>query len=151
MADAEAPLTPLGEALRENHTEFIAVAEQLQPLTSLAVYHSGQKPAGGFVDELPADTAFTVDPPFTVGTRRKGLLWGFFGSVDEVSSTDEVTHLLVVNLEHDKEITRTIVGTGSMEEFDPLERQWRPVSDGSRAELTLVAGGGRLLRLKVDD
>ena len=91
MADAEAPLTPLGEALRENHTEFIAVAEQLQPLTSLAVYHSGQKPAGGFVDELPADTAFTVDPPFTVGTRRKGLLWGFFGSADEVSSTDEVS------------------------------------------------------------
>ena len=87
-------------------------------------------------------------PLSRLGPGGKGLLWGFFGSADEVSSTDEVTHLLVVNLEHDKEITRTIVGTGSMEEFDPQAGDWRPVSDGSRAELTLVAGGGRLLRLR---
>ena len=153
-ADAAAPLTPLGEALSENHAEFIAVAEQLQPLTSLAVYHTGQKPAGGFVDELPADAAFAVDPPFTIGTTRKGLLWGFFGSADEDSPSGEdspggeVSHLLVVNLEHGKEITRTIVGPGVMEEFDPQARVWRPVSDGSRAEVSLVAGGGRLLRLQ---
>jgi hypothetical protein len=83
-----------------------------------------------------------VRPPYTVGTR-KGLLWGFFSS-----STDEVTHLLVVNLDHGKEITRTIVGSGAMEEFYPHGRNWHPVSDGSRAELTIVAGGGRLLRLR---
>ena len=40
-ADAAAPLTPLGEAMREIHPEFVAIAEQLQPLTSLAVYLSG--------------------------------------------------------------------------------------------------------------
>ena len=147
-ADAAAPLTPLGEAARQNHIEFVGIAEQLQPLTSLAVYHSGQKPAGGFVDELPADATFTVDPPFTIGTTRKGLLWGYFGSTDEDSSADELTHLLVVNLEHGKEITRTIIGPRAMEEFDPQARDWHPVSDGSRAELTLVAGGGRLLRLQ---
>jgi hypothetical protein len=141
-ADAAAPLTPLGEAVGQNHAEFIAVAEQLQPLTSLAVYHSGQKPAGGFVDELPADAAFTVDPPYTIGTSRKGLLWGFFGS------TGETTHVLVVNLDHGLEITRTVVGPGAMEEFDAQTGDWRPVSDGSRAEVTLVAGGGKLLRLQ---
>ena len=86
------------------------------------------------------------------------LLWGYFSaSEDESSSTDEdsptngATHVLVVNLEHGKEITRTIVGPGALEEFDPQARQWSPVSDGSRAELTLVAGGGRLLRLQTDD
>ena len=35
-----------------------------------------------------------------------------------------------------------------MEEFDPQARDWLPVSDGSRAELTLVACSGRLLRLQ---
>ena len=143
-ADAAAPLTPLGEAVGQNHAEFIAVAEQLQPLTSLAVYHSGQKPAGGFVDELPADAVFTVDPPYTIGTRRKGLLWGYFGS------TSEASHVLVVNLDHGQEITRTVVGLGAMEEFDAQARQWRPVSDGSRAEVNLVAGGDELLRLQAE-
>jgi hypothetical protein len=35
-----------------------------------------------------------------------------------------------------------------MEEFDARQRQWRPVSDGPRAKLNLVAGGGKLLRLR---
>lgn len=59
-----------------------------------------------------------------------------------------VVPVLVVNLEHGKEITRTIIGPAAMEEFDPQARDWHPVSNGSRAELTLVAGGGRLLRLQ---
>jgi hypothetical protein len=140
-ADAAAPLTPLGEAVRRIHPEFVAVAEELQPLTSLAVYHSGQAPAGGMVEELPAGAAFTVDSPFDP-ERDMGVLWGFFGS------NGETTHVLVVNLDHGKEIAATVVGPGDMEEFDAERGQWRPLSDGSRSQLDLVAGGGKLLRLR---
>lgn len=142
VADAAAPLTPLGEALREINPEFVAVAEQLQPLTSLGVYHSGRPPAGGTVEELPADAAFAVDPPFDP-QREMGVLWGLFGS-----SSGDPTHALVVNLNHGGAITTTAVGPAAMEEFDARGRQWHPVSDGSRAQLNLVAGGGKLLRLR---
>ena len=142
MADAAAPLTPLGEALREINPEFVAVAEQLQPLTSLGVSHSGRPPAGGAVEELPADAAFAVDPPFDP-QREMGVLWGLFGS-----SSGDPTPALVVNLNHGGAITTTAVGPAAMEAFDARGRQWHPVSDGSRAQLNLVAGGGKLLRLR---
>ena len=35
-----------------------------------------------------------------------------------------------------------------MEEFDPEAGQWRPAAGGTRSQLDLVAGGGRLLRLQ---
>jgi hypothetical protein len=148
-ADIAAPLTPLGEAVGQIHHEFIAVAEQLQPLKSLAVYHSGRVPAGQWpLDELPPDAPCSADPPFD--PDRDGVLWGYFGAAGELSSSDEVTHLLVVNLDHGQGITTTVACRGAVEEFDAGEREWRPAADDSRAELNLVAGGGRLLRLQAD-
>jgi hypothetical protein len=82
-----------------------------------------------------------VDPLFDP-ERDKGVLWGYFGS------TDETTHVLVVNLDHGQKITTTVVGPSALEEFDAQTRNWRSVSDGSRAQLNLVAGGGKLLRLQ---
>ncbi len=147
-ADASAPLTPLGEAVQKIHPEFVAVAEQLQPLVSLAVYHSGRSPAGTWpVDALPADAAFSLDPPFDP-EQDLGVLWGYFGSSGEDSSTKEVTHVLVVNLDHGQPITTMVVGPGALEEFDSQTRAWRPASDGSQARIKLLAGGGRLLRLQ---
>ncbi len=140
-ADAAAPLSPLGEALREIHPEFVAVAEQLQPLTSLAVYHSGRGVPGWHIDRLPDDATFAVDPPFNE-EQDKGVIFGYFGSSDEVS------HALIVNLDHGQGITTTVVGSGALEEFDTRSLQWQSVSDGSRAEMHLVAGGGKLLRLR---
>ena len=141
-ADVAAPLTPLGEALGQIHPEFVNVAEQLQPLTSLAVYQSGKMPVGAWtLDALPADAVFSVDPPFDP-QQEKGVLWGCFGS------TGEITHVLVVNLDHAQAITTTVVGPGALEEFDARAGRWGPASDGSRARLNLVAGGGRLLRLQ---
>jgi len=147
-ADAAAPLTPLGEAVRQIHPEFVAIAQQLQPLTSLAVYHSGRGVPGWDIEALPADAVFTADPPFD-REQDKGVLWGCFGSSDATS------HVLVVNLDHGQEITTTVVGAAAIEEFDAAGRQWRPAADGSwagpepsrKAQLNLVAGGGKLLRL----
>ncbi len=140
-ADVAAPLTPLGEAMRQIHPEFVAVAEQLQPLTSLAVYLSGRGVAGWHIDVLPAEAPFRVDPPFNP-EQDKGVLWGYFGS------TDEVSHALVVNMDHGQPITTTVVGAAALEEFDPQARQWQPVADGARAQINLVAGGGKLLRFQ---
>jgi hypothetical protein len=140
-ADVEAPLTPLGEALRQIHPEFVAVAEQLQPLTSLEVYHSGRGVPGWHIDRLPDDATFVVDPPFDQG-QDTGVILGYFGS------TDEASHVLIVNLDHGQEITTTVVGTDTMEEFDPQAGQWHPVPDGTTVEVRLVPGGGRLLRVQ---
>lgn len=68
---------------------------------------------------------------------------GVFGSSAGTATPVDPTHALVANLNYGQRITTTIVGPGPMEEFDAQERQWRPVSDGVRAKLNLVAGGGR--------
>lgn len=138
-ADAAAALTPLGEALRQILPEFVAIAEKLQPLASLGVYHLGRLPQGGV--ELPADASFTVNPP-VAPEQAKGTLLGYFGS------TADPTHVLVVNLDYAQKVTTTVVGPGAMEEFDAEGRGWHPASDGSRAKMTLMAGGGKLLRLQ---
>ncbi len=137
-ADAAAPLTPLGEALRQINPEFIAVAEQLQPLSSLGVYCSGRAPAA--VPALPADSLFGLDPIDAAGDGS--ILWGFFSP-----SAGDPTHALVVNLDYEREVMTTAVGPAAMEEFDAERGSWHPASDGSRAQLNIAPGGGRLLRL----
>ncbi len=87
VADAAAPLTPLGEALRQINPEFVTVPEQLRPLSSLGVYCSGQAPTGGAVEALPADSLFGLDP--IDRGRDESLLWGFFSS-----STGDATHAM---------------------------------------------------------
>ena len=125
-------LTHLGKAAREFQPKFVAIGEQLQPLTSLGVYHHGAVPAGGI--GLP------VDAPISVETDSDMLL-GYFGTAGVTS------HVLVVNLDYTQNVTTTVVGPGSMEVFDATERKWHKASDGSRARVSLMPGGGKLLRL----
>ena len=136
-------LTPLGKALRQINPEFVAIGEQLQPLTSLGAYHLGTVPEGGA--GLPADACFTLDPQVAPEKERgKGsILLGYFGT------KGNPTHVLVVNLDHTRAVTTTVVSPGPMEVFDAKERKWsRTSSDGSRAKVSLMAGGGKLLRLR---
>ena len=120
-------------------SEFVAVGEQVQPLISLGAYHLGTVPEGGM--GLPADASFTVDPP-VAPDKAKGILLGYFGSAAGA------THLLVVNLNYLIGITTTVVGPGPMAVFDAEERKWHPAPDGARAKVSLVPGGGKLLRLR---
>ena len=137
--DAGAQLTPLGEALRTIHPRFVAIAEQLQPLTSLGAYHLGAIPQGG--TGLPTNAPFTVEPPVP-GDEKKGILLGYFGSGEKPS------HVLVVNLDYAREVTATVIGPGPMESYDAGQRRWQSAAVGSRAQVALLAGGGVLLRLR---
>ena len=48
-------------ALKSLNREFVAIAKELQPLRSLAVYHAGMSPPGA--EMLPAKAPFRFDPP----------------------------------------------------------------------------------------
>jgi hypothetical protein len=131
--------TALGNALRQIHPEFVAVGEQVQPLISLGAYHLGTVPEGGM--GLPADAAFTVDPP-VAPNKAKGILLGYFGTAAGA------THVLVVNLNYFIGITTTVTGPGPMAVFDAKEYEWHPAPEGARATVSIVPGGGKLLRLQ---
>ena len=131
-------LTPLGTAVRKIHPEFVAIGEKLQPLTSLGAYHLGAIPNGA--SGLPPDAVITVDPPIAA-EETQGLLLGYFGIAGAP------THVLVVNLDYTRDVTTTVVGPGSMAVFDATERKWHKASNGSRARVSLMPGGGKLLRL----
>ena len=133
VKDAAAPLTPLGEALRVIHPEFIAIARVLQPLKSLGVYHLGKLPPGTM--PLPAGAAFTVDD-------TDDILVGYFGA------SDVPTHVLVVNLDYKAARVTMVNGPGPMEVFDAGTGKWRRASNGARAAVSLLPGGGKLLRLR---
>ena len=139
LRNPDRTLTPLGKAVRQIHPEFVAIGEKLQPLTSLAVYHLGTVPEGGV--ELPADAGFTVDPA-VAADKASGILLGYFGT------TDDPSHVLVVNLDYTRDVTTTVVGPGPMEVFDAEERKWNKASDRSRATVSLMPGGGKLVRLR---
>ena len=131
-------LTPLGHAAKQFHREFVAVAEQLQPLQSLGVYHLGAIPTGAAA--LPATAAFSLDPPVAADSV-KGALLGYFGAAANP------THVLVVNLDYSSDQTITVVGPAPMQVFDATMRIWRPATNESRLPLNLASGGGKLLRL----
>ena len=100
--------TALGIA-RELHKKFVAIATELQPLRSLAVYHGGMLPEGA--SPLPDDAVFRLDPPVLskdYAVPVGGSVIGYFGQVLSP------THALVVNLDY-----RTYSGRGQprREEF----------------------------------
>ena len=139
QADVAAPLTPLGSELRNINREFVAIAEQLQRLKSRGAYHLGPLPSGGVAP--PSDLEFYVDPPVDA-TAEKGILLGCFGTAGET------THVLVVNLDYQNEISTAIVGPAAVEEFDALDGTWTSGAGGPRASVSLTKGGGRLFRAR---
>jgi hypothetical protein len=146
--------TPLYYYARELHKEFIAIAAELQPLKSLAVYHAGMLPKGAA--PLPDDAAFRLDPPLPhkdCTAPVEGLIVGCFG--EERSPT----HALVVNLDHRtysgagqprreeflNPPPRYLVGPGRLEIFDAAASKWT-AANSNRIRLRLPPGGGMLVR-----
>lgn len=139
VENPDGTLTPLGESLHQINPEFVAVGEVLQPLTSLGAYHLGVVPSGAV--GLPPDASFTVDPA-VAPEEVNGILLGYFGTGGTPS------HVLVVNLDYSKAVTTTVVGPGPMEVFDAATGEWHPASDGARAQIRPMLGGGKLVRLR---
>lgn len=126
---------PLYHAVKSYNREFAAMAKELQPLRSLAVYHTAMREAG--CEPLPADASFRLDAS-QPGSPR-GFLLGFFGA------TDKPTHVVVVNLDYTAEARTSLVGPGRLERFDAATSQWTGAKDAP-VELVLPPGGGALVR-----
>jgi hypothetical protein len=147
IANADGTPTPLYHALKTLNPEFVAIAKELQPLRSIAVYHAGMLPPGA--ESLPKDAVFTFDPAlpamgYKPPERVKGALLGYFGSAGNPS---RATHAVVVNLDYKSEATLGIHASGPMEVFDPTSAKWS-AAQGQRLELKLPGGGGKLIRVR---
>ncbi|WP_337177563.1 hypothetical protein [Paludisphaera sp.] len=144
MIDPDGQPSPRYRAVETLNREFVAIARELQPLRSLAVYHAGMTPPGAV--PLPAEEPFRLDPPiapeeFKPGDRARGILIGLFGPAGEGAS-----HAMVVNLDYKADRTTTLVAPAPLEVYDAITGQWTP-AQASRVELHLPGGGGKLVRL----
>ena len=134
---------PIYDAMKSLNREFAAIAAELQPLRSLAVYHAGMAPPGS--KPLPPDAAFRLDPAmppmaYKPPERVRGVLLGYFGA------DAKPTHVVAVNLDYKAPAAVTLVGPGNLEVFDAAKRVWSSAG-GPRAALRLAPGGGRLVRV----
>jgi hypothetical protein len=148
IARADGTPTPLYHALTSLNREFVAIAKELQPLTSLGVSHTGMLPPG--TEPLPPAAVFTFDPPvpalaYHPGNRVQGVLLSRFGRPG--TTTGAGTHVLVVNLDYRAERSVVLNGPAPLERFDAASGQWAAVG-GARAELHLAKGGGMLMRVR---
>lgn len=137
MAKPDGTPTPLYHAARVLNREFAAIAEQLQPLSSLAVYHVGSLPPGAV--PLPADAPFRITGK---NHSEPGFVLGHFGEPGR-----SPTHVVVVNLNYRSQVTGELTAPGPLELFDPGEDRWQEMS-GSPVILDFPPGGGFLLRLR---
>lgn len=135
MAQADGTPTPLYHAAKVLNREFVAIAEQLQPLTSLAVYHVGSQPPGAVA--LPGDAPFQIKAK---NDSALGFVLGYFGREGGAA-----THVLVVNLNYRAAETAELIASDGLEQFDCGEKRWHPLSQ-SKVQLDLLPGGGLLLR-----
>jgi len=134
--------TPLYHALKSLNREFVAIAKELQPLRSLAVYHAGMLPPGSV--RLSQEAPFRFDPPVTPlayspPERVCGFLLGCFGKDKQPS------HAVVVNLDYKAEAAVALTGPGKLEAFDAKSGRWS-TAGGMRLEIKLPPGGGKLVR-----
>ena len=152
--------TELYEACKSVNREFAAIAAELQSLTSLAAWHSGEIPFG--TDPWPENSAFRLRPKpenisqgltdakvhyaqgrnfFNVRPPVKGFLMGVFGRNLRAS------HLLLVNLDYRKNAVTVLESPSALERFDQTSGVWSDAG-GCSARLDIPPGSGILLRLK---
>lgn len=128
---------PLYRAIVSYNREFVAIARQLQPLRSLAVYHTTMEEPG--CEPLPVEAPFRVDSAKSPAGPR-GFLLGFFGP------DTKPTHVVVVNLDYTRQAGTSLIGPKPLHVFDATKDQWTPAKQ-SPLELRMPPGGGRLVRI----
>lgn len=157
MNIADGSPTSLYYYTKETNKEFVAIATELKPLDSVAVYHAGTQPKGS--ESLPPDAPFRIEPPLPAkdyfpGRAVEGYVVGCFG-------TESVpTHALVVNLDYRtysakgqprreeflNTTARSIVGPGRLEVFDATASKWS-AADSNAVSLHLPPSGALLVRV----
>jgi hypothetical protein len=137
MRNDDGTPTPIYAAVSPLNREFVAIASQLQPLVSQSIYHTRLREAGchALPDDLPLRPLAAPTPD-----TARGLVLGYFGTGDAPS------HVLVVNLDYRTDVSATVTGPAALEVFDAAAQTWS-AAPGTRVELQLPPGGGRLVRL----
>ena len=142
--------TSVYTAVQSINPQFLAIAKQVQPLTSGGAYHLGDQPPG--TERLPGDSPFTLSPavPDTTYLNRsiesapvKGMLIGLFGPDTQLANSSRA---LVVNLDYINGVTTMVDGPGQLSVFDANTGTWTPKGQAS-AKLNLEPGGGVLVGL----
>jgi hypothetical protein len=142
IASANGAPTPLYHSLKSINREFATIANELQPLKSLGVYHAGMSPPGSvpLPDKLPVRFDPPIAPlPYHPPEHVRGFVLGCFGTGEKPS------HVVVVNLDYKTPAAVALVGTGNIEAFDAQAGKWS--AGGARLALQLPPGGGRLVRI----
>ncbi|MCC6683150.1 MAG: hypothetical protein IT445_19815 [Phycisphaeraceae bacterium] len=138
--------TEIYQAVQSLNPQFVAIANQLQPLNSLGTFHEGMLPPG--TTPLPQDSPFALTPgvseqPYVEGQQVKGYAIGLFGAGDSVS---DASYALIVNLDYTTDKTVTVTGTGELSVYNAVTETWTDLHSNS-ATLYLWPGGGKMIRL----
>jgi hypothetical protein len=149
IANADGSPTELFPTLKTLNREFVAIAQELQGLASLGVYHAGTQPPGS--EPLPEKCVFSLDPKpapmtYTPPERVRGVLLGLFGPSAEKGKSLSPTHVLLVNLDYGADTVIGLRGPKKLELFDPSGGKW-VLTKNKRVELHLGKGGGGLVRI----
>lgn len=134
IVDNEGRPTELYYAAQKYNPAFERMGMQLLPLRSLGAYHVGAVPWGG--EKLPDSGPFRVEQP-----GEKSYLLGYFGTGEDVS------HVVVVNLDYRQPSEIVLVGPGELHVYDPASDLWSAAGD-TRVRLNLLPGGGALVRVE---
>jgi len=150
IAHADGTPTVLYDALKTLNREFVKIASQLQPFECKGVYHCGMLPPG--TEPLPKDAPFHLEPPLPVTEYKppqpvKGVLLGVFGPAPNKQKVNKPTHVIVVNLDYNAEVSLGLVGSRKFELFDVTTGKWSKTAVKS-SQLHLPPGGGKLARVR---
>lgn len=126
------------QAAKTLNPQFVAIASQLQPLSSLGAYHLGKKYEG--TQELPHKAPFQLVFPERTRTPENGMLLGYFGKAGKA------THALAVNLDYRNAVTTTVVGPEKLSVFDVAKGTWKRIKR-RQLSLTIPPGGGTLVKI----
>ena len=145
---------PTAPSLRSTHVEdaqreFVSIAQQLQPLRSLGVYHAGMFRRGP--NRCPRMAASSSIPgarhELHQSPTRQRRAAGILRPGRQGKKAPMPTHVMVVNLDYQAEVVVGIRGPSRLELFDPATGRWSRAS-GKRADLHLARGGGQLVRVR---
>lgn len=144
LANPDGTPTPLYHGLKPVNRDFVAMATQLQPLTSLGAFHCGTQPMGA--KALPADALFRLEPALAMRQPEspkpvEGFVLGTFGP-----ARGTPTHVVVVNLDYNTPAPTTLIAPSPVQVFNPATGNWS-APQPARLPLHLQAGGAELIRL----
>lgn len=131
------------EGLKPINRDFIAIAKVLSPLDFTGAYFQGRHAPGTTPYGDQALLKFSPETPYAELKPLEELADTTL--VTRFDTPGKPTHLMVVNCDYRKDRTLHVKAPSVAEKFDPASGKWSSV--GKEFDLSLIRGGGTLLRL----